>query len=73
MYTARQTFIYPSACFFQEYVREQQKMSHSGTSQSLLGPGWKQVSDTEWAALANDDEYEDIEEEVSQVYEVRDP
>jgi hypothetical protein len=34
-------------------------------SESLYGPGWKQVSDAEWAALENDDEYEDVEEEVS--------
>lgn len=34
-------------------------------SESLYGPGWTQVSDAEWAALENDDEYEDVEEEVS--------
>lgn len=34
------------------------------SSESLLGPGWKQVSNEEWTALADDDEYEDVEEEV---------
>lgn len=34
-------------------------------SESLYGPGWKQVSDAEWATLEDDDEYEDVEEEVS--------
>jgi hypothetical protein len=45
---------------------------HTYPSDSLCGPGWKQVSDAEWAALEDDDEYEDVEEEVSTrvVYEL---
>jgi protein associated with RNAse G/E len=34
------------------------------SSDSLLGPGWKQVTNEEWAAI-DDDEYEEEEEEVS--------